>query len=80
MIRLARKRTPGGRLVLRVRARDADGVARLTLFVDGRRVRSARGARLRFSGRRRPGRHRVVVRAIDALGNRAALELRIRVR
>lgn len=76
VVRLARRRARGG-WVLVARARDAGGVARLELLVDGRRVRAVSGTRLRYRWKPRRGRHRVVVRAYDANGNRATLEQRL---
>ncbi len=80
VIRLRRKRARNGRLLFVARARDASGVARLDLLVDGRRLRGSDGTRLRYRWRKRPGRHRVVVKAVDAEGNRSSLEVRLRVR
>ena len=80
MIRLRRKRARNGRLLFVVRARDVSGVAGLDLLVDGRRLRGSDGARLRYRWRKRPGRHTVVVKAVDAEGNRSSLEVRLRVR
>jgi Gametolysin peptidase M11 len=79
-IRLRRRRSRDGALLLLARARDASGVARTALLVDGRRVRSARGGRLRFRWNGRPGPHRLTVRAVDVKGNRSSLVLRVRVR
>jgi hypothetical protein len=76
-LRLTRRRLPGARLLLAARARDAAGVARVSLWVDGRRVRRSRGAKLEYA--LRAGRHRVVVKAVDAKGNVARLERRLRV-
>jgi hypothetical protein len=78
VIRLKRKRVANAGLVLVARARDAGGVKRLTLFVDGRRVSQARGARLRYRWAGRAGRHRVVVLAVDGVGNRSSYESRLR--
>jgi len=77
VVRLARRRARGGWVLLVARARDAGGVARLELIVDGRRVRAVSGARLRYRWKARAGRHRVVVRAYDANGNRGTLEQRL---
>jgi hypothetical protein len=79
-IRLRRRRSRDGSLLLLARARDASGVARTALLVDGRRVRSAKGARLRHRWYARPGRHRLTVKAVDAHGNKSSLGLRLRVR
>jgi hypothetical protein len=73
-IRLERKRLDKGGLVLVARARDAAAVRRLTLFVDGRRVGNAAGARLRYRLDRGAGQRRVRVVAVDGAGNRSVLE------
>jgi hypothetical protein len=78
VVRLRRKRTRHAGLVLVARARDAGGVKRLTLLVDGRRVVGANGARLRYLWRGTPGRHRLVVLAVDGVGNRSSYEARVR--
>jgi Gametolysin peptidase M11/Penicillin-Binding Protein C-terminus Family len=78
VIRLSRRRTAAGTLMLTARARDRGGVKRLALFVDGRRVRRTSAARLRYAWEARPGSHRVVVRAVDGAGNRSSFELRLR--
>jgi Gametolysin peptidase M11 len=78
VLRLFRKRLSGGRLLLVARARDESGVARVDLYIDGRKVRTARRARLRYRWLRRPGRHRIVARALDSNGNRSSVELRLR--
>ena len=79
-IRLRRKGARNGRLLFVVRARDVSGVTGLHLLVDGRRLGGSDGARLRYRWRKSPGRHRVVVKAVDAEGNRSSLEVRLRVR
>jgi hypothetical protein len=78
VIRLGRKRAATGGLVLQARARDAAGVRRLALYVDGRRVRRTNRSRLQYHWQGRPGWHRVVVRAADRAGNRSLLRLRLR--
>jgi hypothetical protein len=78
-LRLARKRVRGGRLLLTARARDAAGIARLELRVDGRRVGARRAGRLSYRWRLRPGRHRFVAVAWDKRGNRATHQVRLRV-
>jgi hypothetical protein len=78
VIRLGRKRSANGGLVLQARARDAAGVRRLALYVDGRRVGRTSRARLEYRWQGRPGLHRVVVRAVDRAGNRSLLRLRLR--
>ncbi len=78
VVRLRRKRVGHARLVLVARARDAGGVKRVTLLVDGRRVVGANGARLRYLWRGRPGRHRLVVLAVDGAGNRSSYKSHVR--
>ena len=78
VVRLKRRRLGRGGLVLVARARDVSGVRRLTLLVDGRRVGRANGARLRYRWQGRRGRHRVVVVAVDRVGNRSSYEARVR--
>ena len=79
-VRLTRRRARGKRLLLSVRARDRAGIARLELRIDGRRARARRAGRLSYRWRARPGRHRLVVVALDKHGNRAVFERRLRVR
>jgi hypothetical protein len=79
-ISIERRPVRNRRLLFVVRARDPSGVARLSIFVDGRRLKTTSGATLRHRWRKRPGRHRVVVRAIDAQGNNSSRVLRLRVR
>lgn len=76
-IRLERKRLAAGGLVLVARARDAGMVRRLTLFVNGRRARAAKGAVLRHRLRARAATTRVRVVALDGAGNRTSLERRL---
>jgi Gametolysin peptidase M11 len=78
VVTLRRQRARRGGLVLVARARDAAGVKRLTLLVDGRRVVGANGARLRYLWRGRPGRHRLVVVAMDGVGNRSSYLSQVR--
>jgi Gametolysin peptidase M11 len=78
VVTLRRKRTRRAGLVLVARARDAGGVKRLTLLVDGRRVVGANGARLRYLWRGSPGRHRLVVVAVDRSGNRSSYGTQVR--
>jgi len=78
-LRLVRRRARG-RILFLAHARDASGVASIALWIDGRRMGARRGSRLELRWRGRPGRHRVVLRAVDRSGNRAALPLRLRVR
>jgi len=80
---LRRDRVRRDLMVLRAYARDDRRVARIELWIDGRRRSARRGARLsyRWNGRReRPGSHRVVAKAVDASGNRASLSVRLRAR
>jgi hypothetical protein len=77
-IRLERRGAREGALVMVARARDAAAVRRLTLFVDGRRVGSAKRASLRYRLKGSPGLHRVRVVAVDGKGNRSSLERRLR--
>ena len=79
LLRLKRRRLRGGRRLILARARDSAGVARIELRIDGRRVRIRRAARLRYTCRLHAGRHRLVVRAVDAYGNVSRLRLRLRV-
>jgi hypothetical protein len=79
VVRLSQRRVRGGRLVLGARARDEEGVAHLELRIDGRRVRARGAARLVYRWKpRRPGRHRLAVKAIDARGNVSTLVRRVR--
>jgi Penicillin-Binding Protein C-terminus Family len=78
VVSLRRKQARRAGLVLVARARDAGGVKRLTLLIDGRRAAGADGARLRYIWQGRPGRHRLVVLAVDAAGNRSSHESRVR--
>ena len=78
VVRVKRKRAAHGGLVLMARARDAAGVKRLTLFVDGRRVIGINGARLRYRWQGTRGRHRVVVLAVDGVGNRSSHQSHLR--
>jgi hypothetical protein len=79
-LRLQRRRLRGGRMLISANARDAAGVARVELWIDGRRVRSTKAAKVSYRSRLRAGAHRVVVKATDAKGNDARLERRLRVR
>jgi hypothetical protein len=80
VVRLRRRRAADGALMLTATARDGGGVRRLTLFIDGRRVRRTSGARLRYLWEGEPGSHRLLARAVDVAGNRSSFELRLRVR
>jgi hypothetical protein len=78
-VRLARHRLRGGRLLLAASARDEAGVARVSLWIDGRRVTWRKASRLRYRWRLHVGRHRIVVKAVDRKGNVSTLERRLRV-
>ncbi len=70
------------RAVIAAGAHDADGVARIEIYVDGRRVRVARAARLRWTWvlrRVHAGAHTIRVRAVDSSGNAASRSIRVRV-
>jgi hypothetical protein len=77
-VRLRRTRRARGRLLLRVSARDDRRVARVELWIDGRRRKAARSASLRYVWAVRRGRHRLLVKAVDTSGNRASARLRLR--
>ena len=77
-VRLAQRRLRSGQVLLTARATDDRHVARLDLWVDGRRRRSSARTVLRFRWRPGPGRHRVVARAFDQSGNRGARRLLLR--
>lgn len=70
-------RRAGRKARLRVRARDASGIARVEYRL-GRRWRPAK--RVNLLRNLKPGRHRVVVRATDGAGNTARAAKRFRVR
>jgi hypothetical protein len=78
-LRLFRRRLRGDRLQLTAKARDAAGVARVELRIDGREVRARRASRVSFRWRLRTGRHRIVVVGYDKRGNRATYRLNLRV-
>jgi hypothetical protein len=78
VVSLKRKRVAHGGLVLAARARDASGVRRLALFVDGRRVSRANGSRLKYRWNGRRGRHRLVLVAVDGVGNRSSYKSHVR--
>jgi hypothetical protein len=79
VVRLSQRRVRGGRLLLRARARDEAGVARLELRIDGRRVRAGVAGRLVYRwSPARPGRHRLAVKATDARGNVSTLVRHVR--
>ncbi|HEY7599845.1 MAG TPA: Ig-like domain-containing protein, partial [Candidatus Limnocylindrales bacterium] len=79
-LRLYRQRVRGGRLKLTIKARDKAGIARVELRIDGRKVRAKRASRLSYRWRLRPGRHRIVVVAVDKRGNRATERVKLTVR
>jgi hypothetical protein len=73
-----RPRRSGRSMRFAVRARDSAGVARVELWLDGRRRRVARRPRLTYRWHMRAGTHRVVARAVDVNGNRASVSMRVR--
>ncbi|HYP49016.1 MAG TPA: hypothetical protein VEQ61_10300 [Thermoleophilaceae bacterium] len=77
-VRLRRSRRSRGRLLLRVTARDDRRVARVELWIDGRRRKAARRSSLSYVWSARRGRHRLLVKAVDTSGNRAYSRLRLR--
>jgi hypothetical protein len=71
-----------GRAVISARASDDTGVARMDLYLDGRRVAAVRSSRLRRTWvlrRVRPGTYALRVRAWDDSGNHASRVVRVRV-
>jgi hypothetical protein len=71
-----------GRALISARASDDTGVARIELYVDGRRVSAVRAAQLRRTWVLRgvkPGNHTLRVRAFDAGGNAASRSIGVRV-
>jgi hypothetical protein len=76
---LARHRLRGGRLRLTAKARDASGIARVELRIDGHKVRARKASRLSYRWRLRPGRHRIAVVAYDKHGNRSTYLLNLSV-
>jgi hypothetical protein len=78
-VRLVRHRLRGGRLQLTAKARDAAGIARVELRIDGHKVRVRRASRLSYRWHLRPGRHRIGVVAYDKHGNRTTYVLSLRV-
>jgi hypothetical protein len=78
-VRLARHRLRRERLLISARASDVDGVAKVELWIDGRRRSAKRASRLSFRWHMHRGRHRLVVKAADRLGNVSRLERRLRV-
>ena len=79
-VRLHQRRLRHHRLRLTAKARDASGIKRLELRIDGRRVRARKASRVSFRWRERRGRHRIVVVARDKRGNRSTYQLNLRVR
>jgi hypothetical protein len=67
-------------LRLTAKARDASGIARMELRIDGRRVSAKRASRISYRWHQRRGRHKIVVVAYDRRGNRATFRLSLRVR
>jgi M6 family metalloprotease-like protein len=78
-VRLARHRLRRERLLISARASDVDGVAKVELWIDGRRRSAKRASRLSFRWHMHRGRHRLVVKAADRLGNVSRLERGLRV-
>jgi hypothetical protein len=71
-----------GRAVISARASDDSSVARMDLYVDGRRVAVVRAAALKRTWalrRVRPGAHTLRVRAYDGSGNTASRSIVVRV-
>jgi hypothetical protein len=62
------------RVNIRAAATDDRGVARMELWIDGKRRKVVKAAELRYRWSIRPGRHRIEVRAFDAAGNRSRLK------
>jgi hypothetical protein len=79
-VRLHQRRLRHRRVRLTAKARDASGIKRLELRIDGRRVRARKASRVTFRWRERRGRHRIVVVAQDKRGNRSTYQLNLRVR
>jgi hypothetical protein len=78
-----RPRRAGRNMRFAVIARDKSGVARVELWLDGRRRSVARRPKLTYrwnTRAARAGSHRVVARAIDVKGNRASVSMRLRSR
>jgi hypothetical protein len=76
----ARRALARRRSWLRSTARDASGVVRSELWVDGVRRKTVHGSRIawRLSHLRR-GRHMILVRAYDAAGNHGKASVRVRI-
>jgi hypothetical protein len=71
-----------GRAVISARASDDTGVARMELYIDGRRVTAVTAAQLRRTWVLRgvrPGLHSLRIRALDAGGNYASRSVSVRV-
>jgi hypothetical protein len=71
-----------GRAVISARASDDSSVARMELYIDGRRVADVRAAALKRTWvlrRVRPGAHTLRVRAFDGSGNAASRSIGVRV-
>jgi hypothetical protein len=71
-----------GRALISARASDNSSVARMDLYIDGRRVAAIRGATLRRTWTLRhvrAGAHTLRVRATDASGNHASRSIAVRV-
>ncbi|HVG68521.1 MAG TPA: hypothetical protein VM785_10020 [Gaiellales bacterium] len=79
-VRLHQRRLRHHRLRLTAKARDASGVKRVELRIDGRRVRARKTSRVSYRWHERRGRHRIVVVAWDKRGNSSTYQLNLRVR
>ena len=79
-VRLHQRRLRHDRLRLTAKARDASGIKRVELRIDGRRVRARKTSRVSYRWRERRGRHRIVVVAWDKRGNSSTYQLNLRVR
>jgi hypothetical protein len=79
-LRLRRRRLEQA-IVLHASAKDAGGVRKIALSIDGRKRKARAGANLRFRWNTthvRPGIHRLTVRAADTSGNVARLRASLR--
>ena len=79
-VRLHQRRLRHDRLRLTAKARDASGIKRVELRIDGRRVRARKTSRVSYRWHERRGRHRIVVVAWDKRGNSSTYQLNLRVR
>jgi hypothetical protein len=82
-LQVLRKRSPGGRVSIQIRAVDARGVASIELFIGGRRRKAVRlsasssAGTLRYMGPVPRGARSAVARATDRSGNRSTLRFRL---